>query len=177
MANRTVTWSPRHFDGSLFTGSVDISQGPVMLGSGSTTYVRDMKTYKLVNGNLSVSLMPTDLPEHSGVDWAYIFKPVLFDSSGSMVDGAVPFAVKVPSGTTSLSIDSQVPNDVVDSINIKYVKGEQGPSGRLVAGSLKVGPTGSLSLTDTSSGQRLDVTVPSSASATRVSTGIVKLTI
>ena len=94
-----------------------------------------------------------------------------------MVDGAVPFAVKVPSGTTSLSIDSQVPNDVVDSINIKYVKGEQGPGGRLVAGSLKVGPTGSLSLTDTSSGQRLDITVPSSASATRVSTGIVKLTI
>ena len=177
MANRTVTWSPRHFDGSLFTGSVDISHGPVMLGSGSTTYVRDMKTYKLVNGNLSVSLMPTDLPEHAGVDWAYIFKPVLFDSSGSMVDGSVPFAVKVPSGTTSLSIDDQVPNDVVDSTNIKYVKGDQGPGGRLVAGTFTVGTAGSLTLTDTTLGQRLDMTVPSPTSATRVSTGIVKVTI
>ena len=176
MANRTVTWSPRHFDGSLFTGSVDISQGPVMLGSGSTTYVRDMKTYKLVNGNLSVSLMPTDLPQHAGVDWAYIFKPALFDSSGSMVDGSVPFAVKVPSGTTSLSIDSQVPNDVIDSTNIKYVKGDQGPGVILVAGSLETGATGSLSITDTPMGQRLDITVPSAVNATRVSTGIVKVT-
>jgi len=148
-----------------------------MLGSGSTTYVRDMKTYKLVSGNLSVSLMPTDLPEHSGVDWAYIFKPVLFDSSGSMVDGAIPFAVKVPSGSTALSIDNQVPNDVIDSTNIKYVKGDSGPGTRLVAGTLKVGSVGSLAITDTPSGQRLDVTVPSAVSATRVSTGIVKLTI
>lgn len=179
MANRTVTWSPRHFDGSIFTGSVDIAQGPVMLSSGTLTHVRDTKTYKLTSGNLSVSLMPTDLPEHKDVSWGYVFTPHLFDSTGSPVEGAVPFLVKVPSGTTALAIDNQVPNDVADSVNIKYVKGAQGDVGssadNIISGTIETG-TPSVTLTPVTGGKRLDLVVPPTVTATRLSTGIVKLT-
>lgn len=178
MSTRTITWTPKHFDGSALTGKVDISQGPVMVGGGTTTYVKDVKTYTLVNGTLTAALVPTNLPEHGGLDWSYILRPILYDTNGNMVPGSVPFTIKVPTGTGTLNIADQVPNDVVESVNLKYVEGPAGASPRQIirVGSVSVGDTPNVSAQSSGNTHTLNFTFPRGATVSTVSTGILKIT-